>query len=251
VQAARGLPLLAVLVLAACGGGGGSKTTATETTPTTTTAPSQTSVRVYFLHEGKVQPVLRVVPETKAVATAALGELVKGPTAPERTLGLTTSVPAKFDGSLDRKNGVLSLDGDDASGTALAQVVYTLTQFPSSTTVEVNGTRYTRAQFEDQTPAILPELPLPFQVVRSPLRVAGSANTFEATLDYELVDANGKVLKRGFDTATSGSGVRGTFDFTLPFTITSSGDGKLILYESSAKDGSRIHIIEVPLKLVA
>ena len=82
----------------------------------------------------------------------------------------------------------------------------------------------------------------------SPLRVTGTADTFEATFDYDLLDPAGKVLSHHFVTATSGSGTRGTFDFTIPFEAP-NGLGKLVVYERSAADGSRIHQVEIPLTL--
>lgn len=133
---------------------------------------------------------------------------------------------------------------------ALAQVVYTLTQFPDIEAVETGGERYARADFEDFTPAILVESPLPFEEVTSPLRVTGTANTFEATFNYELTDTDGRIVDKGFVTATSGTGTRGTFDFTTaPFTVPFDGIGSLIVFELSAKDGSRIHLVEIPLKM--
>ncbi len=104
----------------------------------------------------------------------------------------------------------------------LAQIVYTLSQFDPSQSVDFDGHATTRADFEDETPLILVESPLPFQVVHSPLRLAGTANTFEATFQYELKDAAGKMLAKHFVTATSGSGLRGTFDVTIPFTVSSA-----------------------------
>ena len=50
--------------------------------------------------------------------------------------------------------------------------------------------------------------------METPLRVTGTANTFEATFEYELRDSAGKVVDSNFVTATSGTGTRGTFDFT-------------------------------------
>jgi hypothetical protein len=76
--------------------------------------------------------------------------------------------------------------------------------------------------------------------------VWGTANTFEATFDYDLVDGAGKVVANHFVTATSGSGTRGTYDFTIRFSAP-AGSGKLVVYELSAKDGSRIHQVEIPL----
>ena len=251
-------PIALVLVAAACGGGGGTKTTATSattstsTTPTATTPAGTTSFRLYFLQNGKVQPVERTVPKTKAVATAAYTELLKGPTAAETGIGLTTSFgePASWTIGIG-SDGLLSLSSKSLAGLALAQSVYTLTQFPGRQTVVVNGKRYTRNDFEDVTPAILAELPLPFERVAGRLRLAGTANTFEATFQYELKDAAGKVLAKHFVTATSGNGVRGTFDVTIPFTVTVTGtqEGTLTVYEVSAKDGSRINRVDIPLTL--
>lgn len=223
--------------------------TVTETVPTSTTPAAATSVRAYFLLNGKVQPVLRTVPQTKAVAGAALNQLLQGPTATEKQLGLSTQVSGESQLSLDRSGGVLTLHGDVPAGAPLAQVVFTLTQFSNSTTVEVNGKRYTRRDFEDFAPAILVELPLPFQSVTSPMRVAGTANTFEATFQYELTDPEGKIIAKHVVTASSGSGTRGTFDFTVPFEVSRSGIAELIVYENSAANGSRIHLVEIPVDL--
>jgi hypothetical protein len=116
--------------------------------------------------------------------------------------------------------------------------------------VKVNGKRYTRADFEDQTPGILVESPLPFEDVTSPIRATGTANTFEATFNYELTDTDGKIVDENFVTATSGTGTRGTFDFTTKkFTVPFSGVGSLVVFERSAEDGSRTKLVEIPLRM--
>ena len=136
------------------------------------------------------------------------------------------------------------------SDEALAQFVYTLTQFDTAGPVEIQGRRLTRADFEDQTPAILVESPLSFEQVASPVRATGTANTFEANFQYELTDTDGRIVDENFVTATSGTGTRGTFEFTTaPFTIPFDGVGSLIVFESSAKDGSRINLVEIPLSM--
>jgi hypothetical protein len=243
---------LLVIGLAACGGGGETKTvtvTVTTTGPSTTTPGASTSLRVYFLLNGRVQPVLRTVPRTKAVAGAALNALLEGPTAQERQLGLSSQVSSESSLDVERSGGVLVVHGDVPDGAPLAQVVYTMTQFPNAQTAEVNGKRYTRSSFEDLTPAILVELPLPFQSVSSPMRLAGTANTFEATFEYELRDAAGKTLARHFATATSGSGMRGTFDVTVRFEATSGGTGSLRVWEDSAANGKPIHVVQIPVQI--
>ncbi len=83
----------------------------------------------------------------------------------------------------------------------------------------------------------------------SPIQLAGTANTFEATVNYRLVDSAGTVLKEGFTTATSGSGTRGTFSVAIPYPPGSAGAATLSIYEVSAKDGSRINVVAVPLQL--
>ena len=111
------------------------------------------------------------MPQTKAVAGAALNALLEGPTASEEQIGLATQLSSESSLSVERSGGVLIVHGDVPQGAPLAQVVYTMTQFPNATRVQVDGKTYTRADFEDFTPAILVELPLPFQAVSSPMRL--------------------------------------------------------------------------------
>jgi hypothetical protein len=199
-----------------------------------------------------VQPVSRAVDATPAVAGAALAELAGGPSATEqRTLDLASAVPSSttFDDLAIEKDVATFTTTASLSTRALAQVVYTLTQFPTVKAVETGGKRYTRADFEDETPAILVESPLPFQTVKSPLHATGTSNTFEATFEYQLTDPQDRILKQNFVTATSGSGVRGTFDFTQPFEVESSGLGKLTVYEQSAANGQPVHVVRIPLQL--
>ncbi len=74
--------------------------------------------------------------------------------------------------------------------------------------------------------------------------MTGTANTFEATFQYELLDADGNVIDKNFVTATSGTGTRGTFEFT---TGEFDDAATLVVFENSAEDGSRIHEVEIPL----
>ncbi len=252
--------LLTIVLVSGCGHGSRATqgtTIQTSTVPattnagTTTVAPpqSQTTLRVYFLRDGKVAPVARAV-ETPAVATAALEQLAAGPTAEETAEGFTTAAgntPPK----VTITNGIATVDTPVVSHLGLAQIVFTLTQFP--TVHGVTGARsiggsepLTRAHFEDVTPAILVESPLPGEAGTSPLRVTGTANTFEATFDLEILNASGVRTARRFVTATSGSGTRGTFDTTISFPHT-AGPVTLVAYEPSAENGKPIHIVRIPL----
>lgn len=244
--------LLVVILLLASGCGGGDEPAATE--PGTTTGPAETTdVRVYWLRDGKVWPALRRLEETDAVATGALEALLAGPTEPEEAeLQFTTAIPGGTAvDSLTIEDGVARVElTAELPHEPLAQVVYTLTQFEDVVSVEAAGTVYTRSDFEDVTPAILVESPLPFEEVRNPLRVTGTANTFEATFRYELTDTDGLIVDENFVTATSGTGTRGTFDFTTDrYTVKFDGVGALVVFESSAEDGSRIHLVEIPVRM--
>ena len=152
---------------------------------------------------------------------------------------------------MDVDAGVATVELDEELSTeARAQIVYTLTQFPTVESVEIDGRSYTRADFEEQTPSVLVESPLPFEDVTSPVRATGTANTFEANFHYELTDTDGLIVDENFVTATSGTGTRGTFDFTTKaFTIPFEGVGSLIVFERSAEDGSRMNIVEIPLRM--
>jgi germination protein M len=244
--------VLAVALLAAgCGNDDGETT---DTTTTTTTAPTETTeLRVYWLLDGKVWPAAREVEPTVAVAESALEELLAGPTEQELTdLDYTTAIP---DGTeileVTVDDGVAKVElSAELPDEPLAQVVYTLTQFATVESVDIQGNEVTRADFEDVTPAILVESPLAFEEVTSPLHVTGTANTFEANFQYELTDTDGLIVDENFVTATSGTGTRGTFDFTTDeFTVPFDGIGELIVFESSAEDGSRINLVEIPLRM--
>ena len=254
VKRALLLAVAAGLLVSGCGGDDEPVATDTETV----TLPAFSTARVYWLVDGKVWPARREVQASDDAALAVLGELLTGPTDQETAdLEFSTAISADtVGGEFEVDDGIASLllssptSELELSDAALAQVVYTLTQFPTIESVEVNGQSYTRADFEEQTPQILVESPLPFEEVGSPLRVTGTANTFEATFNYELTDTDGRIVDENFVTATSGTGTRGTFDFTTkPFTVPFDGIGSLIVFERSAEDGSRIHVVEIPLRM--
>jgi hypothetical protein len=239
----RALPFLVVaLLLAGCGGSSGVAVTTNDTVATTggslttTTGTKSRSLEVFLLDpsDHKLVAALRDVGATEAVGAAALRALSED---------ADSEVPPNL--TLKIVDGDAQVMGSALSPAALAQVVYTLTQFPTVKTV--NGK--TRADVEGFAPQILVEHPTADEAVTSPLRVTGNANTFEATFEYELKDASGTVLAHHFVTATSGSGQRGTFEFTIPFSVTAAQDGTLVVFESSAENGSRIHVREIPLRL--
>lgn len=275
--------LLAVAALAGCGGSGSSARRATTTQATSTQAPATTAtttasstqtLRIYLLRDGLVSPVARRVEATEAVAHAALTELVAGPTGDEQANGLTTDVPAaaKLLG-LTVSDGVATANFDDAFARGaeatialrLAQVVYTLTQFPTIASVrfEQNGSplpglvdghgipvdrAVRRSDYEAQTPPILVESPLPGQSVTAPIAISGTAVAFEATFQTEVVDAQGSVVGRQTVTASAGGPARGTFSASVPVHA-APGPIRLVAYEDNQGTGQRMHVVTVPLQL--
>jgi hypothetical protein len=259
--------------------GGGTTTPGTPGTPTvpsTPTAPGQgqrqVGTSVYFLHGEQVSPAPRTV-TAPTTAAGALRALLAGPNRYEARNGRTTAIPSgtTLHSIVVRRNvATIDLSGryDDGGGSLsmqarLAQVVFTATRFPSIQKVrfELDGKPVTsfggegivlnhpvgRADFEDLAPQILVESPLIGDTVRSPLRVWGSANTFEATFKLKITDAAGHTAADVYVTATSGSGTRGTFDVTIPYRATRSGAGLLTAYWNSLEDGHAVVEDTVPL----
>lgn len=106
----------------------------------------------------------------------------------------------------------------------------------TTTAVSVSGSS---SSVTTELPLIVIDTPKTGDTVASPIAVSGSANVFEATFQLELQDANGKVLTTQTVMATSGSGTRGTYEATISTTY--RGAAKIVAYEESAKDGSRVH----------
>ncbi len=98
--------------------------------------------------------------------------------------------------------------------------------------------------------AIALDQPRAGQQVSSPLHLEGTASVFEATVEFEIV-AEGRVLGRGFTTASVGAPERGSFAADLAFESPSEPvDGLLRVFSSSPKDGSVQNLVLVPLRLV-
>lgn len=276
----RAIILAVSLFLAACGSAEEAPRPAAppETTGAgeTLPAPVETAdVAVYFSRGEQIGAAHRVVEATAGIGSAALEALLAGPTSGEQEAGLATLIP---DGTellgLTVDGGVATVDlsqefesggGSLSMRMRVAQVVHTLTQFPTVERVafrldgrpveSIGGEGVVvsppvgRADFEDLSPAILLETPAPGDLVTSPLELRGTANTFEATFMYRLEDPLGNVLVETFATATSGTGTRGTFTVTTPFALETPGTGRLVVYESSAEDGRPIHVVEIPVLL--
>jgi germination protein M len=260
----------------ASSGPGSSQVASPPSSPTA--SPGQTTtLRVYFVlgsltgNAGLV-PVLRTILRTQAVGAAAMNALLAGPDPDELSASpaMYTNVPSgtRFLG-LSIANGVatVNLSREFESGAAapsiagrLAQVVYTLTQFPTIQSVQfqLDGTPVsvsssqsvglarpvTRLDYLDQLPAIFVDRPAWGGVLGNPGRVSGLANVFEAQFRLMVVDGAGHAVTDQPVAASCGSGCYGTFDATVRYTVRAAQWGTLRVFEPSAKDGSPANVTE-------
>jgi len=215
----------AVVVLAAgCGSSGPTESTTTATTTESTSTPTPSmALTVFRVDNGLLRPHVEHVPRTQAVATAALA-----------ALGIDTHVTIS--------GGTATVDLDRASNDTVAEIVYTLTQFPTVQRVDVAGRKgLTRDDFATYVPPIFVDHPAAGAEVPRTFHVSGTASVFEATLVVQLV-RNGTVIQKRTVTASEGAPGRGTFDTVVHAT---PGDATVQAFAPSAADGSRQHEVDV------
>ena len=110
-------------------------------------ADQTTTVSVYFTRGEGVAPVRRVVPKVARIGSAALDQLLAGPTATEAESGYATQIPEGTrlrDLAITDRIAIVDLSGEFESGGGtlglslrLAQVACTLDAFPT-----VDGVRF-------------------------------------------------------------------------------------------------------------
>ena len=252
-------------------------TRSTSTSETTGTLPTSLSLEVWFARGDRLTATRRAHAPTPGVATAAVEALLDGPTTAERKSGIATAVPAgtRLLG-ISIHGGVATVDltseyqsggGSLSMQLRLGQVVYTLTQFPTVRAVRfrldgapvnvfsgegiVLGHPVGRKDYTDLLPVITVETPATGGRARSPVRVSGSANVFEANVTVQVLDANGKVVGRTFTTATCGTGCLGTYSAPVTFKVDREQHGTIVVSDDAAAGaGTPPHVVRVPVILV-
>jgi hypothetical protein len=260
---------------------GGSPAQTPTPTPTSTPASGDTIViRAYYVLDGDpgvegLVPTLREVPETTAVARAAMAALLDRGTIPDAYQSISTAIPpgTRLLG-LSIKDGIATVDlsrefesggGSASAFRRLGQVVYTLTQFSTVRAVlfQVEGRTVTtfgsegivlegpqaRKDFVDILPSIFVDRPAYGAAAGNPARVTGNADVFEATFRIAILDGAGRKLADQQAMATCGTGCRGTFDVTVRYDVTKAQWGTLRTYVGSAKDGSPTDVRDYPVWL--
>jgi LysM repeat protein len=91
--------------------------------------------------------------------------------------------------------------------------------------------------------------PLPGTKIAPGQRLSGVARAFEATIQYQIRDAAGRVVTRERAVTTSeGAPAFGRYDVAIAFDQTpTTGTGTLMVYTRSARDGSIQDLVEAPV----
>ena len=233
-------------------------------------------VQLWFTdRDAKLRLVHSEIPATMSVGRAVLEKLIAGvpPDAPENTGTVVPEDTELLGLSIDRSTARVDFSrdfedtgmGSAADGLQIAQVVYTLTQFPTVKQVEfliegepaesvgghgivVDGPQ-SRKDWESTLPPIVVETPFVDQELTPPFTITGIANVFEATVSYRVRDESGKVIDKGFTTATCGTGCYGTFTQVVSLDIDLPARVVVEVFESSAEDGSPLNMQRIPLNL--
>lgn len=274
-------------VVAACNSAPSTAPTGRPSTGPTTASSGSTSTAVracFFIASavgnGGLVPVERVVPQDERAGVmerAALQAMLAGLNAAELAAvpAMSTLLP---EGTrlLELQlgdGGVATVDLStefEAAGSAnakgrLAQVVYTLTQFPTITAVRfkiagVPITTFTDAQLpldppvdrSDYThvlPVIFLDNPAWGARIGNPAHLIGLANAFEAQFLVRIMDAGGHEIATTSVMASCGSGCWRAFDAPLLYSVTTAGPGRVQAYEVSEVDGSAVNLTDYPVIL--
>jgi germination protein M len=234
------------------------------------------SFEVWFDRGEQLWPVMRTVPKTSIVGSAAIDALLSGPTLSERAHGLGSVVPADTTKlGLDITGGTATIDlsseyqsgGGSLSMTMrLAQVVYTLTQFPTVKRVALRldgapvtvfsgegivlDRPQTRHDYEHLLPVIAVASPDFGEQTASPVQVTGLANVFEANVSVEVLDRNGDVIAHDFTTASCGTGCWGSFSLALAYHVSERQPGTIVVHDDDAAGtGTYPHEQRIPVVL--
>jgi germination protein M len=252
------------------------------------------TLRAYFFLGGKpgsagLVPVLRDVPQSTATAAAAMNALLAGPSVREGAASpaISTMIPAgtRLLGlSIEDRVATVDLSSEFEAGGGrasclgrLGQVVFTLTQFASVSSVQfrVDGRpvyafgcegivldrpvgRLTdgagQTIFEDILPAIFVDGPAWGAALENPGSIRGTSNVFEAQFKITLLDRSGRTIFEDGVHATCGTGCRGDFqlvdDATIMNGVSKAQWGTLRVWDRSERDGSPILVREYPVWLL-
>jgi hypothetical protein len=218
----------------------------------------------------------RTVPATIGVARAAISSVLAGPSAAEAAAAVRSQIPESTAllgvristggiATVDLSSSFVSSASPSMMPLRIAQVVYTVTQFPSVKGVRfaINGqgvtvlggvpvqSPQTRSMGSGYLPAITVQSPSIGEQVSSPVTISGTADVFEATVSVRVLDAAGHEIARTFTTATCGTGCRGAYSDSIEYSVPLTQHGVIEVFESSAQNGQPIKVQRIPVTLTA
>ncbi len=231
-------------------------------------------------------PVAREVAEPLAPAMPTVQALLSGPTSDESsgTPSIASEIPAGTEVlGLTIADGVATIDlstefqsggGSFSMLGRVAQVVFTLTQFSTVDEVdfEIEGspidvlggegilldsydTRQEILVGTDMLPSIFVDFPAHGGTVDDPIRVIGWTGVFEAQFTVTITDGDGliiaeqNVLAQGEQVTEPEGRTWTAFDFGIDYQVDDWQLGALIVFDTSAQDGSQIGVREYPILL--
>ena len=272
------LLVVAGAALGACGGATTALTSTTTTTKppvttttgvvTTSTVPPVVQETLFFTRGTSLGVAHRTVTSPSDPRYIAVQAILAGPSGTESGAGLSTAMPAGTAlRGLDVKSGVavvslsqqFALPGPSAELSArLAQIVYTLTNFPnvSKVTIQIGkiqlvsfaGVDLTnpvgRAQVTAALPPVLLVSPAVGDSERGSLVVSGLTSV-AGIYELSLADSQGHLLTAVTNTAVSG----GAFTQTIPLKVASSQIGTLSLFAKPTSAAVPAQAISFPLAI--
>ena len=271
----RVLPLLLALLAESCTGGDEpSPTEAPSSPPVTTTsspvssttspAPSPTNgepleLEVWLTRGGKLFETTRTVPHTLAVGEASIEELLAGPTEAEADAHVGTRIEEGTElESITITRGIAFVEftsHPEHDPISDAQVVYTLTQFQTVQSVQINeqeGGPLSREDLaQDVLPPIIVATPSIGDEVSSPVTVSGTADTFEAVVSFRILDEDGHKIAHTTVLASCGTGCRGDYTKDIEFSVDHTQPGTIVVYDVSEENGRAVAVQRIPVTLTA
>lgn len=253
--------------------GGGQSPAPVPTATSPQSAAGQVSLQAWFTRQGKLFGTQRGVPATASVGRTALDQLLAGPSAAESAAGLRSLIPAGTQllgltissgtATVDLSSSFTSAASPSTMPLRIAQVVYTLAQFPSVTGVQfkVDGqgvtvlggvpvqSPQTTAMYDGYLPAITVQNPVIGAQLSSPVTVSGTADVFEAVVSVRILDSAGNQIARTFSTASCGTGCRGGYSIPVSYTVTRAEPGTIEVFESSPENGQPVNVQLIPVTL--
>ena len=219
----------------------------------------QTTVfQLWFARSGHLWMSRRTVPATITPVRASLDTLLLGPTAAERSGGVSTTIPAGTKvRSLSVSGGVATLDLTSAFGQAgrmkLGQLAQTLGQFSTVKTVKLMEAgkplaRFAVGDYGDLLPAITVAAPGIGSTQIGAVAVTGNADVYEGALQVSVLSQAGVVLARTRVNASCGTGCRGFYSAFLRFQVDQQQLGAVVV-TSMGGTGVAAARVRVPVVL--